>query len=886
MSLFFYYTFHSFINQIKKLLKTWIAVVLIASFVLGLGIGLVGSMIKDKAEAAEGDTLIEEVLDEKVPFADRLYENTGLSIPRFAELIGGGLALVLLLFFTLSADNSDTSLFLPADAVLLFASPMKPQRVLRFRVMGNLGLALFMTIYCCLEIPMMKELGMPTLTALSVIISFGLCFAAGMLLQMLSFLLAEAHPFIKKNLTYLCLGLIALIAAVFFVYYQRSGLTLPLAADAFFNGRIARCVPLWGWIKAVPFLFWEGKNLYAVISLAASIAGIVILLLLTDHIRTDFYEEAIARSEKVSAMAEKLKASGGIFIGNSRKKDKNNEEKAVSKRPEKEYKDCYFKASGARLFFDKSMALRRRSALAGFFTKRSWTYLFIALLGMLGGHFFLDINNVIPAAALICLWVFFSTLGNPLLADIKTPYFRMAPGRENAKMFWSVFAGSVNCLLDMIPGMVLACICSIVFGEAPLPMLGLTMAGILFAASLDFYSSNVGAFIYLSTPDNAAGTLKQTIQILFLYFGLLPDLGIFAYGASVSEGLASFSLYIFIAVGVNFLLGLFFMAFSPLFLWPASRSPRDAALELSSEACRKEKKFFTRIGLALCALLIAANGVAFLLGTISERLPESLTQSPLFFWLCSVVPIYVIGVPAAWLLLKKLPRRPLERHPISVTELLKYFVIAEGLAYIANLIGNLVVLPVYYLADVEYENVVVSLVEQGNPLIRILFIVVIGPFFEELVFRKLLIDRLNVYGGRLAAITSAVLFGLFHCNIQQTLYAAVIGFIFAYVYQKTGSMLWPWILHMMINFNGSVLAIRLLGDGTEINWQMVIYLIMLICFIMLALVFSATGYRRMEFVQGEKLLPKGQCFSSVWLSLGMILFFVVTLVFAGLNIFM
>ena len=58
MRLFFYYTFHSFINTIKKVLKTWVAIML-ACLVLGGLIGLgVGVLLpdSDKATAAPGYT--------------------------------------------------------------------------------------------------------------------------------------------------------------------------------------------------------------------------------------------------------------------------------------------------------------------------------------------------------------------------------------------------------------------------------------------------------------------------------------------------------------------------------------------------------------------------------------------------------------------------------------------------------------------------------------------------------------------------------------------------------------------------------------------------------------------------------------------------------------
>ena len=49
------------------------------------------------------------------------------------------------------------------------------------------------------------------------------------------------------------------------------------------------------------------------------------------------------------------------------------------------------------------------------------------------------------------------------------------------------------------------------------------------------------------------------------------------------------------------------------------------------------------------------------------------------------------------------------------------------------------------------------------------------------MFRKLIIDRMSIYGDKLAIIVSSIAFGLFHGNFYQIFYATLIGFILGYV---------------------------------------------------------------------------------------------------------
>ena len=100
----------------------------------------------------------------------------------------------------------------------------------------------------------------------------------------------------------------------------------------------------------------------------------------------------------------------------------------------------------------------------------------------------------------------------------------------------------------------------------------------------------------------------------------------------------------------------------------------------------------------------------------------------------------------------------------------------------------------------------------GNPLYSILVMVILAPVLEEYIFRKLLIDRLSKYGELTAMLFSATVFGLFHMNFFQFFYAFGLGLLFAYIYTRTRNLLYPVLLHMIINFQGSVLAPWLLSS--------------------------------------------------------------------------
>ena len=64
MRLFFYYITHSFLNTIKKLLKTWVAIFVVLMICGGLFGGIMGSIFKDKAKTRTSETSVETTADD------------------------------------------------------------------------------------------------------------------------------------------------------------------------------------------------------------------------------------------------------------------------------------------------------------------------------------------------------------------------------------------------------------------------------------------------------------------------------------------------------------------------------------------------------------------------------------------------------------------------------------------------------------------------------------------------------------------------------------------------------------------------------------------------------------------------------------------------------
>lgn len=101
-----------------------------------------------------------------------------------------------------------------------------------------------------------------------------------------------------------------------------------------------------------------------------------------------------------------------------------------------------------------------------------------------------------------------------------------------------------------------------------------------------------------------------------------------------------------------------------------------------------------------------------------------------------------------------------------------------------------------------------------------LYICVLAPISEEILFRGLLLRELEPYGKRFAVLASSFLFGIFHGNLVQTPYAFLAGLVLGYVAMEH-NVIWAMVLHMINNLLLGDTLVRLTGFMSELVQQIV-----------------------------------------------------------------
>ncbi len=290
------------------------------------------------------------------------------------------------------------------------------------------------------------------------------------------------------------------------------------------------------------------------------------------------------------------------------------------------------------------------------------------------------------------------------------------------------------------------------------------------------------------------------------------------------------------------------------------------------------KKTYSRVGLALIAasLLILAFSrtvlVPLLLKTDMEILVK--TIGPSLTMMLTDIP-NILFLLVFWLIVRKIPKSEWRKEPLAFSSMFHIFVMMYAVSTAVNFIG-MAISKVSPAGGSEQLNMIGEMVTSGLPA-GILMTVVLAPVVEELIFRKLMLDRIRNHGEKTAIIFSALCFGLFHGNLTQFLYAFSVGLFLGYVYCKTGKVLYTMVMHALLNLFSSLLMLAgpMLGKGAAGILLLVVFGLMIVTMFVLGFIHLIRHLRRKDLRTDDAMLtaiPKGEIAKTVYLNPCVLLF--------------
>lgn len=305
------------------------------------------------------------------------------------------------------------------------------------------------------------------------------------------------------------------------------------------------------------------------------------------------------------------------------------------------------------------------------------------------------------------------------------------------------------------------------------------------------------------------------------------------------------------------------------------------------------KKHFSNLGLMFFLGTLIIYGVQFGASAIAGMINPELLSDTASTLLITMLPMYLIAMPLMALLIHTVPASHIELKKMTVGQWLIAFLMCYGAMYISNLLGNLLTQFIGILKGSPVSNTILEIATTSNLPVNFFIMVICAPIAEEFVFRKLLVDRTVKYGEGVAVLFSGLMFGLFHGNLNQFAYAFTLGVCFAFIYVKTGKIIYSILMHMTINFMGSILSVLILkfigqefvdalSDPALLMPYMIgnlpkVMLYFIYAFVLLGISFAgiilfAVNAKKIYLLPGEVTIPKGKRFSTTVLNIGMGLF--------------
>ena len=119
----------------------------------------------------------------------------------------------------------------------------------------------------------------------------------------------------------------------------------------------------------------------------------------------------------------------------------------------------------------------------------------------------------------------------------------------------------------------------------------------------------------------------------------------------------------------------------------------------------------------------------------------------------------------------------------------------------------------------------------GKVILAVIFMGVLPAFFEELIFRGVILRGLAPLGRTKAVLISAAAFAMAHMSPAQTVHQFLLGIVMALLAWETGSILAPMLIHFINNALSIVLDVSGFGgliQGLK-DWEIIVIALVTLC---------------------------------------------------------
>lgn len=118
-----------------------------------------------------------------------------------------------------------------------------------------------------------------------------------------------------------------------------------------------------------------------------------------------------------------------------------------------------------------------------------------------------------------------------------------------------------------------------------------------------------------------------------------------------------------------------------------------------------------------------------------------------------------------------------------------FFYTSLGISF--SIFLNMLIFKYFSISQTKYSlNLIINIISSG----------IIGPIYEEILFREIFYNKLLKFNSpKKSLIITTICFSLIHVSSIKMFYALILGYIFTKIYQKDNNILSPIIIHVSAN---------------------------------------------------------------------------------------
>ena len=178
---------------------------------------------------------------------------------------------------------------------------------------------------------------------------------------------------------------------------------------------------------------------------------------------------------------------------------------------------------------------------------------------------------------------------------------------------------------------------------------------------------------------------------------------------------------------------------------------------------------------------------------VTEELVRNITDAGNIFGSATAILVFYKKQKIAFL-----PTVKTHRQTLSLKQVAIIIILLLGCQFVFNQVANVFEVALHVIGFSAKKEVDLATVGHHS-IMYFLYAAFMGPLVEELVMRGGIAYRLQKYGKVFSIIFSAIVFGFFHMNFVQGVFAFLVGIMLAYIAIEY-SFGWAVFFHVLNNF--------------------------------------------------------------------------------------